>query len=1560
MINKIKLTVWAVLITLTLQAQQTFNQTPDFVPGQVLIKLKESAKAQKVSLNIQMKATTLKSYTNLGIELWEMNQVNGKQATTKQATLDLIEQYKNHPDVEYVEPNYLWYADDCIEPNDPFFSQLWGLNNTGQDDGTPDADIDVPEAYNIPLGDLSEVVVGIVDTGIDYTHEDLAENIWQNLGEDANGNGVVLIQSGDTWIFDPGDENGIDDDGNGYADDFVGWDFAYGDNNPSDLRGHGTHVAGTVGAITNNNIGINGVAPNVKLAALKFLNNGGSGYTSDAVEAINYAVAMSIPITNNSWGGGPYSTALFQAIENGANNNHLFVTSAGNSSRNIDTSPQYPAAYESDNIISVASTTKNDDLSYFSNYGLTRVDIGAPGSEIFSTEPGNTYGNKNGTSMASPHVAGVAAYMLGAYPGTPYTTIKQNMLNAADPIPALNGKCVSNGRLNLYNALQEMGAPANSCDDICEYPECDDCEAPPCNDDPPPTCSRLTDSLALVALYNATDGPNWTIGWDFNQPMDNWFGVTLTDGRVTCLDMDGSHDCYSWTSDGNNLNGNIPPEIEDLCELTILNVRYNQLNGNIPNEIGSLTKLEILDARSNSLDGEIPSSFVNLTQLKDITFSSNNLEGNVLDIIVNFPNLEYFHTSFSNFSGIIPSSIGNLTQLKEFSIHGNNFSGILPPEISTLDQLTLFSIGENQLEGCYPNNFSNLCSVITSHPVWWNAGNNFDAPMEDFCDTGAGSCDGSESQVWPGDSDNNGIVEYRDMIFWGVANGNTGPTRPNATANWSGQDCPDWSVEVNGVNGKHQDNDGNGVVDYEDQNVITQNLGQTHNFTEYGEVISTLQFTLNPDLSASSGDIYVYEFFIDDAGNTVSAHGINTSIFFGGLSVGSAVVDVSGSSLNPQEVLQEFDTESNTLHFVLTKTNGINSTLNGSVCKVIVQILEVDNGSSSALYVNGGGVMQADGTLEEVAGTTVNSTFFEPGINSSLIDLTSSTSHANCGIGGKAKVYASGSTAPYTYLWSTGETTQQIVDLSPGIYAVVVTDTDGNSATLEIEVQGQFVPIYDEDGNILPCNVTDNESGIFLGQAQINGIPAEPGDRLIAIDENGNTTGLDLMGFFNGIAYINLPIYGDDLTTSNIDEGVSIGEYFTLQIYDASENAYYDYAQGGQIVEFTGWENTDGAPFAAYSNSDDVYNFSTVCSQSLNLNAGWNLISFNNTPANNAVASVFADLIASGNLEFITGFDSGASVFDPVLPPPFNTLQTIEDGFGYWVKVFNAGVLTSTGGCIDAGYRKPLDAGWNLVAYPSFAPQPPSTYFADLIAAGNLEFVTGFDGGTYTFDPAIPIPFNTLQQLENGFGYWVKVYNPAKTAGNLTNVFSFIYGTSNLPDSEQVEALNEKGETIAIIDVVEAGYLMTTPIYGDDETTAKKEYINIGEDLRFSWNNQIVDFTTTFKGDYGVETIHLEFKLENSVTSIYEEVNFGDFVNVFPNPLTDKANIVYNLEKDDNVTISLISASGQLVTTLVENQIQQAGQHQVVLNAVDLPTGIYYLKLQSTESNIIEKLVISK
>ena len=322
-------------------------------------------------------------------------------------------------------------------PNDPSYSQLWGLNNTGQTGGTADADIDAPEAWNITHGDGS-VVVGVIDTGVDYTHPDLAANMWTNPGEI------------------PG--NVIDDDGNGFVDDVHGYDFVNNDGNPMDDHYHGTHVSGTIAGVGDNGAGVVGVNWNAQIMALKFLDATGYGDTANAIRAVNYATMMrsrgvNIRLTSNSWGGGAFSHALQDAIAASGDAGMLFVAAAGNDYSNNDTTPSYPSSYPLDNIIAVAATDANDAKASFSNYGATSVDLGAPGVGIYSTKPGNNYGSYGGTSMATPHVAGVAALAWSVQPNASWQDVRTVILEGVDPLATLLGKCVSNGRLNAAGTL---------------------------------------------------------------------------------------------------------------------------------------------------------------------------------------------------------------------------------------------------------------------------------------------------------------------------------------------------------------------------------------------------------------------------------------------------------------------------------------------------------------------------------------------------------------------------------------------------------------------------------------------------------------------------------------------------------------------------------------------------------------------------------------------------------------------------------------------------------------------------------------------------------------------------------------------------------------------------------------------------------------------------------------------------------------------------------------------------------------------------------------------------
>lgn len=330
------------------------------------------------------------------------------------------------PSVQHVEPNFQLHV--AARPNDPFFDSQWALANAGN----PGADIHALTGWNITTN-ASNIVVAVIDSGVDYNHPDLAANMWRNGGEIPN--------------------NGVDDDNNGYVDDVLGYDFINNDADPQDDHGHGTHVAGIIGAVGNNGLGITGVAWSVRIMALKFLDQNGSGTVADAVRAIDYAVRMGARIINASWGGAGYSTILAQAIGRAESAGVLFVTAAGNNGTNNDLVPNYPASYPNKNILSVAATDRNDHLAAFSNFGSSTVHLAAPGVSILSTLPRGQYAFWSGTSMAAPHVSGAAALLWSLHPDWNFRQVKECLLRTADPLPSLTNKVASAGRLNLAGAL---------------------------------------------------------------------------------------------------------------------------------------------------------------------------------------------------------------------------------------------------------------------------------------------------------------------------------------------------------------------------------------------------------------------------------------------------------------------------------------------------------------------------------------------------------------------------------------------------------------------------------------------------------------------------------------------------------------------------------------------------------------------------------------------------------------------------------------------------------------------------------------------------------------------------------------------------------------------------------------------------------------------------------------------------------------------------------------------------------------------------------------------------
>ncbi len=466
------------------------DERAPYVEGEILVGFHPGTRgSERANARAMVQATRVHTFRS-GAEHWRL----GPGVRVEQA----IERMARNPNVTYAEPNYLLTLD--IIPNDPRLDELWGMINTGQTGGTPDADIDADMAWGVSTGS-SSVLVAVIDTGVDYNHPELAANIWTNPGEI------------------PG--NGVDDDGNGYVDDVHGYDFYNDDGDPMDDHGHGTHCSGTIGAIGDNGIGVAGVNWTVKIMALKFIGAGGSGPTSAAAEAVDYAVMMGADLTSNSYGGGAYLQTFYDAIQGAGVANQAFVAAAGNDGLNTDVTPHYPSTYDLANIIAVAATDHNDARASFSNYGLTTVDLGAPGVDILSTLPGNSYGLGSGTSMATPHVSGVCALIRAVSPAIPVAQMKTVLLNATDPVASMQGRTVSGGRLNAFFAIAEP----------------DDVEPDPILD--LATTSPTSNTMGLTWTATGDDGSVGTASYYevrySTAPIDdtNWAAATLAGNEPT-------------------------------------------------------------------------------------------------------------------------------------------------------------------------------------------------------------------------------------------------------------------------------------------------------------------------------------------------------------------------------------------------------------------------------------------------------------------------------------------------------------------------------------------------------------------------------------------------------------------------------------------------------------------------------------------------------------------------------------------------------------------------------------------------------------------------------------------------------------------------------------------------------------------------------------------------------------------------------------------------------------------------------------------------------------------
>lgn len=442
------------------------GQDAPYFPGEVLVKVHQGEESKLLNKLNRLGSEVKKSMRLLSGSYFLLK-------THSLATSSLVSLLENQPEVDFAEPNYIYKAIgstpsvqailtgrlsqnySSMSPADPLYAKLWGLNNTGSNEpdrnggqsttpGVLGADVEAQKAWSITSGS-KKVVVAVIDTGIDYNHPDLKNNIWVNEKEIAGNN--------------------IDDDSNGYIDDVHGWNAYAKNGNPMDGNSHGTHCAGTIGAEHNNGIGVAGVMSDVQLMAVKFLSDEGSGSLADAVLAIDYATKMNVDVMSNSWGGGGFSQALENSIKAAKDKGIVFVAAAGNDSSNNDSRPSYPATYQVDNVISVASHTAQDVLSSFSNFGKRTVHVAAPGSNILSSTPNGEYKVYSGTSMATPHVSGVVGLLISEFGRVPVLELRNRLMATTVPVSSYRKTTIGGGRVSAYNFLTDTRIPRQGPDE---------------------------------------------------------------------------------------------------------------------------------------------------------------------------------------------------------------------------------------------------------------------------------------------------------------------------------------------------------------------------------------------------------------------------------------------------------------------------------------------------------------------------------------------------------------------------------------------------------------------------------------------------------------------------------------------------------------------------------------------------------------------------------------------------------------------------------------------------------------------------------------------------------------------------------------------------------------------------------------------------------------------------------------------------------------------------------------------------------------------------------------
>jgi len=479
----------------------------------------------------------------------------------------------------------------------------------------------------------------------------------------------------------------------------------------------------------------------------------------------------------------------------------------------------------------------------------------------------------------------------------------------------------------------------------------------------------------------------------------------------------------------------------------------NNLTGTIPSQIGNLIHCEFLSLANNALSGNIPNELGKLTKLKNLLLENNNLSGNISPDLGNMEGMINLSLHNNNLTGNIPSELGRLVNVINLSLDNNDLTGTLPEKLGNLPDLGYLNVCNNNLSGCYEPDLSNLCDIN----VCIDIGNNFVNSWNLFCSTEFGACD----WVWSGDYNTDGIVDEDDMLFWGLAKGFTGPPRQNASILWERQDAPfDWQNSINNVNSKHQDGNGDGVVDDLDIVAVVDNFNKQHsnasNFDSNSN--SNYDYKLTTVPVQDIGD-YNYDIYLEDLdGNPTSINGLAFHLNFDKYKVDTVYIKYQNYCLSADFVFEYFNREENTYHIALMRSNKTDALCEDDdvVARIAIAIAEdsVPTDGDSSYFISSS-TIQSDGDTASDEGSIY---LPEGGIAACQLDINVFVSHASCTKPGSASVKANDCTGNYFYYWNTGETTSEIDGLTPGIYEIEVSNSDGDTVNKTVEIAGRLTP----------------------------------------------------------------------------------------------------------------------------------------------------------------------------------------------------------------------------------------------------------------------------------------------------------------------------------------------------------------------------------------------------------------------------------------------------------------------------------------------------------------------